>query len=474
MENRSPVENAMKRMGVGFGYIGKVCLIAVFILPFLAPYSQAQDETAIRQVIRDRDLKKIEKADKIRSEAEKGAEEISKLKQEIRSVARDSGLNARVIRRKARFLQTKSWQKEVQISALYQKSNAGKYSVYKKYLIRFWKEHEGEESKYLNAKVMEEQARDNYSQASVYRRKTKHMNLGYAKIEKLTEANNLESVAIRRQVSSLAVCHGITGGKSLAAVPDTTSTAQNPPKAAPSVVPVKKDTATAPASVRKTAEMAPVIEQVRSPEPAAVMPATVNAEIPAGDEAAEEPPIIENHVVFRIQIAAGSNLLTFQELSKINPGNYPVEAVSEGGILKYQFIGVLFYSDAQRIFREANIKGSFIVAYRNGQKKNPAELIKENKELEIRIRNEGKPNLMETVYHVELMVSKTPLKAEEMAKLYHGSEPVLLILEKGMYKYHLNAVSLATAKTLMQQSGVAGAVIAAYKNALRLNGNDIR
>ncbi len=64
---------------------------------------------------------------------------------------------------------------------------------------------------FINAKMLEEQARDNFTQASVYRRNTRHMNLGNVKVEKLTEANNLEAAAIRRQVASLSACLGAAG-----------------------------------------------------------------------------------------------------------------------------------------------------------------------------------------------------------------------------------------------------------------------
>ena len=105
-------------------------------------------------------------------------------------------------------MQSEAWKKHVQASAAYEKSNDIKYGIYKKYLNHFWKEHEGQEANFINAKMLEEQARDNFAQAAVYRRNTRHMNLGSVKVEKLTEANNLEAAAIRRQVASLSSCFG--------------------------------------------------------------------------------------------------------------------------------------------------------------------------------------------------------------------------------------------------------------------------
>jgi hypothetical protein len=453
MENRSqileiPIQKAFRTWS--FRQIGQ---LSILFLTLFAPFSRAQDEKDIRRIIDDSDLKRLDKADKIKNEADNNAEEIDRQKQEIRDIRHDPNLDERKIKRKVRLLETKSWQNEVQTSALYGKSNGLKYNIYKKYLNRFWKDHEGQEPSYLNAKVLEEQARDNYAQATVYRRKTKHMNLGFAKIEKLTEANNLESVAIRRQVTSLADCFGISQTTPLAAISDSTAIPPYPEPDTQSVVALKPVTEPA---------------QIKEETPAIVLPVIPGVEV---TEPKVDVPPKADRVVFRIQIAASRKMLTFQELLIMNPGNYPVEAVPEGGWFKYQFIGVPFFSDAQRISHEANVKGSFIVAYRNGQKQNPVDLVKENKELEKRMRGEGKSESPEeTEYHVELLVSKTPLKPEETARLYNGPEPLLLIMENGWYEYHLNAGnSFETAEALIQESGVAGAVIAKYKNAVRLN-----
>ena len=178
-----------------------------------------------------------------------------------------------------------------------------------------------------------------------------------------------------------------------------------------------------------------------------------------------------DQIIFRIQIAASRTLLTFDDLAKIDPGGFPVEVVSEGGWLKYQFIGVPLYADVQRIFREANAKGSFIVSYRNGVKQNLPEMISNSRELEKRIQVEGKNGLVgETFYHLEIAASKTALKATEIAKLYNGPELVLLIMEQGLYKYHLNAgYSPEDARMFKQKTGLTGANVVAYKNARLTN-----
>ncbi len=178
----------------------------------------AQDESSIRPYLNSGDLSKLSKADRIKADADRQMEEVKNLNIKIQSLQKDTSLSARKIKKQITALQSESWKKHVQASAAYEKSNEIKYDIYKKYLNHFWKEHEGQEANYINAKMLEEQARDNFAQASVYRRNTRHMNLGSVKVEKLTEANNLEAAAIRRQVGSLSACFG-AGTRVAATVP---------------------------------------------------------------------------------------------------------------------------------------------------------------------------------------------------------------------------------------------------------------
>ena len=433
----------------------------LFIL--ISAIGYAQDESSIKPYLNSGDLEKLGKADKIRADADRQMEEVRSLNMKMQSMQKDTSLNARKVKKEVRLLQSESWKKHVQASAAYEKSNGIKYDIYKKYLNHFWKAHEGQEADYINAKMLEEQARDNYTQASVYRRNTRHMNLGSVKVEKLSEANNLEAAAIRRQVASLSSCFGATATVASAVtdsipgntVPDTIN------KATVAVAPAPSAATTAPAAV----------------VPAAVAAAAVVVPPPVvPEEKAEITPVatdtsFDNQVLFRIQIAANKAPFTFTDLKKICPSPYPVEIVSEAGWYKYQFIGVPLFSDASRILKEAAVNGAFVVAYQKTSKQNIGDAVKTNRELEKRIQTEGKDNLIREIqYHVELKTSKTFLKPEDVAKQYHVSEPVLVIMENGLYSYHLRAgYSLQDALDLKGRIGLSNAAIVAYKNAKRVN-----
>jgi len=425
----------------------------------------AQDEAAIRMLMEPADQRKLEKADRIRKEADRRMDEVNTIYAEIRSIRQDSTLKKRAMKARSSVLEDKSWQKQVQASALYEKSNGRTYAIYKKYLNRFWREHEGEEQDFLTAKIQEEQARDNFDQASLFRRRSKHMNLGIPKIERLTEANHLEAASLKRQVTSLAACYEISAEQPVAAdtvkptapvvaqvTPQSRDTIRIPEMSEPETVetkPVQEEPKTV------TVEAKPVTEEVKPlPEPVKPTPAAT-----APEQAAD-------HVVFRIQIAASRAPLTFGDLAKMYTTDFPVEVVSEGGWLKYQTIGVPLYADAQRVLREINAKGSFIVAYRKGIKQSLPEMISLSRELEKRIQTGGRKGLVEDVeYHLELAASKTALQKAEIARLYSGPEPVLLIMDRGMYKYHMNAgYSLQSADNRKRETGLARAGIVAYRN----------
>jgi hypothetical protein len=439
----------------------KELLFIVFAL--ISSLGNAQDEVIVKSYIDVDDLMTLTKADKMRADADRRMEEVSNMTRKIQSLQHDSSLSKRKAKNEIAALESKSWKKHVEASAIYEKSNDVKYDIYRRYLNRFWKEHEGQEGKFITAKMLEEQARGNYAQAYVYRRNTKHMNLGNVKMEKLTEANNLETAAIKKQIASLAACLGPSKTGISAALPDT--------NAAP---PAADTAAAAPLVAEKAAEpVNPPVEEKKEVVPVVVPPVVPEAKKQAVKPVEKPLPIPDKPVeqtLFRIQIAANKAPFSFGELAKIFPGNYPVEIVAEAGWYKYQFIGVPLFSDASAILHECGAKGAFVVAYLNQVKLNIADAVKGNRELEQRIKSgENKAMVQETQYHLQFATSKSVLKPAEIARIYSGSRPVLVIMENGLYEYHLFAgFSLQEAQNLKVDTGLDKADIVAYKSAKRI------
>jgi hypothetical protein len=198
-------------------------LIGCLISSMLSPV-YSQDESAIKAIISESDLKKLVKADGYKSEAESLIEEANQLNMEVFTVQADPDMNERAIKKRVAQLENDARQKNFQASALYEKCNEIKFSLYKQYIDKFWDSHEGEESKYLNEKLIEEQASDNYFQAVSYRIEAKIMDEGYAKVEKLNDANNLEMQAVQKQLTTLAAYYSIIDSTS-PELPDEVSAA---------------------------------------------------------------------------------------------------------------------------------------------------------------------------------------------------------------------------------------------------------
>jgi hypothetical protein len=170
-------------------------------------------------------------------------------------------------------------------------------------------------------------------------------------------------------------------------------------------------------------------------------------------------------LIFRVQVAAARNPFSLNQLSKIYSGKYPVEMVHEDGWLKYQLLGVRTYAEASRILKESAAAGAFIVAYSDGKKTDLAASIKESR------HQKNTPGGAE--FHVQLLASKILLKPEELSKIFGSADQIVLLIEDGLYKYHLKAGNSASlAASLKQSCGVKDAFIVSYKNALRTDLNE--
>jgi N-acetylmuramoyl-L-alanine amidase len=88
-----------------------------------------------------------------------------------------------------------------------------------------------------------------------------------------------------------------------------------------------------------------------------------------GETASAPAPAPSKGIVFKVQLAASANLLDTREGVWAQLG-YPIDALPEGGMVKYQIAAATF-PQAQQIQQHARATGfadAFIVAYQNGQK----------------------------------------------------------------------------------------------------------
>jgi hypothetical protein len=189
---------------------GRIAILSLIFFLFVSVLSlHAQRELEIRPIIHEKDIKKLIKADEYKANADQLIEEASQLNMDVLLMQADPNLEEKVKAKKAGQIENQAQQKQIQAADLYEKSNEIKFTVYKQYIDEFWKIHEGKETDYLNAKLLEEQSSDHFFQAVSYRIEAKKVDDVNARLMKLNEANNLENEAIIKQVTALAAYYMI-------------------------------------------------------------------------------------------------------------------------------------------------------------------------------------------------------------------------------------------------------------------------
>lgn len=620
--------------------------ICLFLLTLLIIQTNAQDETRIRSVIDPSDLKELEKAEDYKAKADALIGEANQYYQEILNVQVNTEYSEKQIEKKIAKLESSAQKKQEQASSYYDKCHELKFIVYQDYIDQFWSSFEGDDSKYDNVRLIEEQADEYYFQALNYRVDAKSMQRGPAKIEMLTKANDLENQAIDKQITALGIYYGFD----VEEVPSETTTQmqempadQTPEVAKPAVsdqqqtrqfestlpedivinqdiidmynryiesgqyadtsylrgemtditefdreqilelwyryrygeeLPLPPDLqATAADSVEtvaaegELAQQAETAYQEEAEEPEAVEIGVVTDEdhariVPADEEVIYRVQISANRtelsqrtlsriyygnkrvdmileegwykysvgdfdtfeeanefrrssgvdnafivayrkgtrfipvaeevssaitetalaegqagmpagLLFRIQIAANHVPFSIQQINSIYNGNYSIEVIQEDGWYKYQFLGVRLYADALNIVRDVQVKGVFIVAYKDGVRQDLHQSILNNRALEKTVQTYGrKGNINEIEFHVQIAASRSPIRTANIQNIYKGSDPVSVILEEGWYKYRIKTGnSYDKALKIKQECGVDQAFIIAYKRAEKITLN---
>jgi hypothetical protein len=439
-----------------------VCLWILLLLFLVPGLLVAQDELLIRSLISEADLKKLGKADGYKAEADGYIEEANQLNMEVFSIKANPELDEKAIAKKTTKLESEALKKQVQAAALYEKCNEIKFILYKKYLDAFWNEHEGEESNFINAKLLEEQASDYYFQAVNYRIEARKMDAGYAQVEKLTEANNLEINALQNQISALATYHGLgerAEQKSVVTQPDYT-----PPE---------------------TAEPSAPVEQVP------YEPVDVTREIP-GEVISKPSDVAESTIPGQV-IVNQSMIDAYNRY--ITTGQFTDSTLSTGQIasvtsfdterllqLWYEYVyGDRAYSnvrEAEDVESIAEPAQEITDVTDTGVAHPGEEVSKEvvpvpSDETEIGIvTDENKGVLVpaddEVIYRVQVAANRSELSQRTLRKMYYGNKSVEMINENGWYKYSVGDFSsYEEANQFRKSSGVNNAFVVAYRKGTR-------
>jgi hypothetical protein len=463
----------------------------LILLFFCIPILSAQDESAIRSILAEADLKKLEKAENFKADAEGLVGEAYQLNMEVYNVQVNPDLDEKAIAKKVKQLESAAREKQVAASALYEKCYEIKFSLYKQYMDAFWKEHENQESNFLNAKLLEEQASDHYFEAVSYRIEARKMEEGYARIEKLTEAKVLEDQAIQKQVMALAQYHGISEPAAVhqpevvsTVIPDLPDIAE-PTDTTFTQVEQQSETSvvqSSPTLSETQVNQSMIDDQNRNVETSEFTDTNLIGDtgVTSFDsdslhQLSTNTPAagsrLTSGILFRVQVTASRVPLTLAQLKRIYGGTYSLEMVTEDGWYTYQIMGVRLYSDALQIVRNVTTESALIVAYEEGKKVDLADAVKNTQALEQDDKLYGrKGQITDLEFHIQIAASRRSLSSDELAAVYAGSESISVIIEEGWYKYHLKAGnSPLVAEQLRLSCRVNGAFIVPYQRAAKIS-----
>lgn len=453
---------------------GRPVILSIIAFLYLVDLSLwAQSEQEIRALIRDGDIKKLTKADEYKISADKLVEEASQLNMDVLLMQADPNVDEKTKAKKSGQIESQAQQKQIQASSLYEKCNEIKFVVYKQYIDEFWKVHEGEETDYLNAKLLEEQSSDHYFQAVSYRIEAKKMDDIYMRLEKLNEASNLENEALLKQMTALAAYYlkaEVPVSQTEVAVmePETAFVEEAVPDME-SEVPAEKElpadvsevpiTKTQPDIADITAEQS-VPDTVELPiatdQPSGYIPA--DKTLPEGMEINQS--MIDSYNRY---IATGNFNDTTLSTGKITGINsFDTDRMLQ---LWYEYIyGQQAYESELPIAETADTTA---IAEENVPAVIASAVSDEKTEIGIVTEeNRGKiiPADEEVIYRVQIAANRSELSQRALSKMYYGNKHIEMINENGWYKYSVgDFTTYEEASSFRKSTGMPNAFVVAYR-----------
>ncbi|MBN1251802.1 MAG: hypothetical protein JXR51_01060 [Bacteroidales bacterium] len=164
------------------------------------------------------------------------------------------------------------------------------------------------------------------------------------------------------------------------------------------------------------------------------------------------------NVYFKIQIAASKVPLSENKLNEICKANDILNVEFENEWYKYSIHKKFFlYEDAAEYKNSLNVKGAFIIAYKNEQKVDIKEVVD---------LGNLKPELVnKIVYRLELAVSVKKADAKTMEMIKSGGMPIITEKQNAWYSYTIgDFISEEEAIKFKEDKQLFDAKVVKYKN----------
>ena len=175
-------------------------------------------------------------------------------------------------------------------------------------------------------------------------------------------------------------------------------------------------------------------------------------------------------VVFRVQIAADRIRIEPDQLHSIYSGIKKIHLNKAEGWYRYAVGTCRTYDQARRLRRHIPVKGSWIVAYKEGKRYNGYRMQEEHPSYPApRIRKkiaqqEG------ILFKVQIAASRVPMSSSELKHIYCGKKVVTEIQHDKYYKYSIGGYdNYKDASRLKKNLCVPGAFVVAFKQGRPLD-----
>ena len=437
----------------------KIIQFGIFLMLVIFPVSllYGQEDETIKSIFSSSDKSKIDKANGYKTDGDGLIEEANQLYMETFSVQADANLDEKAIKKKVNQLELKAQQKQFEALELYKKCNETKYSLYKKYIEKFWSDFSGDESQYVNAKLIEEQSNDYFYQATATRNDAGKLKDRKEKIQKLNDANDLDIRAIEKQVTALSIYYNLE-------TPTTQATSVTQPSA------YQPAQTTQPSQTQAPAVQTPSYT-------------TTSSQPPSGNTQVNQE-ILDMYNKFISDTAnRGKILLTPEILNNIS--SYNADQILN---FWYNYAYGASYSPefAEQLLAEENPDTAHAIedlsaeqyeSYKDMTVEEKATEAKEAAQSELKLAEihqgeESKLDLLPTdeniIYRVQLAANRSELTQRALQRIYYGNKQVDMIMEDGWFKYSIGDFDdFKSADKFRSQCGVKNAFIVAYRKGTR-------
>jgi hypothetical protein len=177
-----------------------------------------------------------------------------------------------------------------------------------------------------------------------------------------------------------------------------------------------------------------------------------------------------NTLTYRVQIAADRVELGDQELESIYKGIKHIYRNRGNGWYRYSIGSCPSYYHARRLNRHVHVRGSWVVAYKKGERLNAYKMSQPIYTHPNPTINQKKPAGQGLVFKVQVAASTLRLNEHDLKYIYGGKRKVTEIQQGKYYKYSIGQFdSFREAVELQKTVCVPGAFVVAFENGRPLD-----